>query len=79
MTLPERIDRILVAGPRSLFDLAMILWPPRACPRAWNTSTRGGPHAWARTLGAAIRRGKFRTVFEHPGPAGTKVYARRRG
>lgn len=57
--LVERIDEALAGGRLSIWNLAALLWPPDEHPRAWRHSSRGGPCAWTRTLGAALRRGAF--------------------
>lgn len=77
-TLPERIDEALAGKQATYYELAVRLWPPKTNPRAWNGSTKGGPHAWSRTLVAGVRRGGFETTIEHAGPSGTIVFPRKK-
>jgi hypothetical protein len=74
MKLEERIDKHLKDGPKSFYDLAVLLYPSANSHRC---SSNGGPPGCYMTLSAAIRRGGFREVWREPGPGHRIVYPRK--
>lgn len=69
---PSLVDRIDTAlgGKRMIYhDLAMKLWPPGECNKAWNYQSNGGPPGCYMALSAGLRRGGYDVSFSNSGPS----------
>lgn len=56
----QRVLEALAQGPMEWYALGAYVWPHRTpgC-RMWNYSSNGGPPAWVRVMGKAIKRLKL--------------------
>ena len=61
--LRERIRYYYGRRVTTYHGLLRACFPPDLHPRAWNTSTRGGPPGCARAFGSALRRLGLRVEY----------------